>query len=71
MSTYSIEIDRSLCSGFGSCLKESPTVFALDGDGIATLLVAETADEGVLAAAGSCPMGAIAVFDLETGEEAA
>jgi ferredoxin len=71
MSTYSIEIDRSLCSGFGSCLKEAPAVFALDDDGIATLLVTETVGGAVLAAAGSCPMGAIAVFDLETGEEAA
>jgi ferredoxin len=71
MSTYLIEIDRSLCSGFGSCLKEAPGVFALDGDGIATLLVAETNDESVLNAAGSCPMGAIAVFERETGEQAA
>ena len=72
MNTHLIQIDRSLCSGFGSCLKEAPTIFALDGDGVATLLVAETDDdEAVLAAAASCPMGAIAVFDLETGEEAA
>jgi len=71
MSTYLVEIDRSLCSGFGSCLKEAPTVFTLDGDGVATLLVAETGNEAVLSAAGSCPMGAIAVYDLETGEEAA
>jgi ferredoxin len=71
MSTYLIQIDRSLCSGFGSCLKDAPTIFALDGDGLATLLVAETTDEAVLAAAASCPMGAIAVFDLETGQEAA
>jgi ferredoxin len=71
MNAYLIQIDRSLCSGFGSCLKEAPTIFALDGDGVATLLVTETADEDVLAAAGSCPMGAIAVFDAETGQEAA
>ena len=31
MSTYRIEIDRSLCSGFGSCVNEAPGVFALDG----------------------------------------
>ena len=31
MSTYLIEIDRSLCSGFGSCVKEAPGIFALDG----------------------------------------
>ncbi len=71
MTTYRIEIDRSLCSGFGSCVEEVPGVFALDGDGLATLLVAETDDEAVLDAAGSCPMGAIAVFEPATGEQAA
>ena len=68
MSTYRIEIDQSLCSGFGSCIAAAPGVFSLDGAGIATLLVAETDDEGVLDAAGSCPMGAIAVYDNATAE---
>ena len=71
MSTYRIEIDRSLCSGFGSCLKKAPEVFALDGRGVATLVLAETDDDGVLDAADSCPMGAIAVYELATGEEVA
>ena len=70
MTTYLIEIDRSLCSGFGSCLKEAPGVFALDG-GVATLLLAETDDEAALDAAGSCPMGAITVYERTTGEQAA
>ncbi len=71
MSTFHIEIDQSLCSGFGSCVSDVPAVFALDGVGLATLLVAETDDEAVLDAAGSCPMGAIAVYELETSEPAA
>lgn len=71
MSAYRIEIDRSLCSGFGSCVKEVPGVIALDAGGVATLLVAETDDEAVFDAAGSCPMGAIAVYELATGEQAA
>ena len=49
----------------------APEVFALDASGLATLLVAETDDEAVLDAAGSCPMGAIAVYELATGEQAA
>lgn len=65
MTTYRIEIDRSLCSGFGSCVKDAPAVFALDADGLATALVLETDDEAVLDAAGSCPMGAITVLELE------
>ena len=71
MSTYLIEIDRSLCSGFGSCVKEAPGIFSLDEEGVATLLLAATDDEAVLDAAGSCPMGAIAVFEQTTGEQAA
>jgi ferredoxin len=71
MSIYRIEIDRSLCSGFGSCVKDAPGVFALDGGSVATPLVAATEDEAVLDAAGSCPMGAIAVYETATGEAAA
>ena len=71
MSTYLIEIDRSLCSGFGSCVKEAPGVFALDGGGVAMLLLAATDDEAVLDAAAGCPMGAIAVFEEATGAQAA
>jgi len=61
MSTYRIEIDRSLCSGFGSCPRLAPDVVELDGAGLASLRVGETDDPAVLDAAGSCPMGAIAV----------
>lgn len=71
MSTYRIEIDRSLCSGFGSCIDASPRHFALDGSGIAAVLVTETGDDGVLDASGACPMGAIAVFDPASGDQLA
>ncbi len=71
MTTYSIEIDQSLCSGFGSCISGAPGVFALNASGVATLLVTETDDEAVLNAADSCPMGAIAVFELVTDEQSA
>jgi ferredoxin len=71
VSTYRIEIDRSLCSGFGSCVKEAPGVIELNAGGVAMPLVAETDDEAVLDAAGSCPMGAIIVYDLSSGEQAA
>ena len=71
MSTYHIEIDRSLCSGFRSCLKNALDVFALDGRGVARLVLAETGEDAVLDAAASCPMGAIAVAELAPGEEVA
>jgi ferredoxin len=71
MSTYRIVIDRSLCSGFGTCAEMAPHLFEVAGDGIAAGRVGETDDESVLDAAAQCPMGAIAVFDIASGEQAA
>jgi len=66
--SYRIIIDRTTCSGYGSCIEQSPALFALGADGIATA-PSETADrEAALAAARACPMGAIAVLD-EDGKE--
>ena len=71
MSTYKIVIDRSLCSGFGTCADMAPDVFEVAGDGIAAARVGESDDPAVLEAAAGCPMGAIAVYDLASGEQAA
>ena len=71
MSTYKIVIDRSLCSGFGTCADLAPDVFQGAGDGIAEARVGTSDDENVLEAAAQCPMGAIAVFNLASGEQAA
>ena len=67
---YRIEIDRSLCSGFGSCAELASRSFFLGPDGIAAVHEAETDDDAVLEAAVACPMGAIAVYD-ERGRQAA
>ena len=63
MSTFKIVIDRSLLrpSRFSANLNE----------GIADAVVAESDDPAVLDAAASCPMGAIAVYEAETLEQAA
>jgi ferredoxin len=71
MSTYRIEIDRTLCSGFGSCVELAPHLIQLDTSGVATLRIGETDDEIALEAAASCPMGAISVFETQTGRQAA
>ena len=68
---YRIVIDRSLCSGFGTCAELAPDQFEVGPDGIATTRVGESDDPNVLEAAAQCPMGAIAVYDLASGEEAA
>ncbi len=65
MSTYRITIDRSLCSGFGSCVELAPGIFKLDPGGTAAAVVAETDDPAVLDAADSCPMGAIQVEEVK------
>jgi ferredoxin len=67
---YRIQIDRSLCSGFGSCAELAPRSVRLEPDGLAEPIDPRTEDDDVLEAAASCPMGAIAVLD-ETGERAA
>lgn len=67
---HRIEIDSSLCSGFGSCIDVAPELFRLGEDGIAVALVDGTADPRAVEAADACPMGAIVVTDVE-GREAA
>ncbi|HYY77263.1 MAG TPA: ferredoxin [Gaiellaceae bacterium] len=71
MTTYRIVIDRSLCSGFGTCAELAPELFEVGPDGVAATRVGTTDDPGVLDAAASCPMAAISVFDLARGEQAA
>jgi ferredoxin len=58
-----IRIDRELCIGAQNCVRRAPTVFAIDDEGLACLLVgdAEPALAEVLEAAHDCPTGAIAV----------
>jgi ferredoxin len=58
---YRIQIDRSLCSGFGFCAELAPDVVALGPDGLAELRTGLTDDPAVLDAAESCPMAAITV----------
>jgi ferredoxin len=67
-----IEIDKSLCSGFGSCIELAPEAFVLGDTGHAeTLPGADRGLKGVIDAVRSCPMGALAVIDDETGEQLA
>ncbi len=67
---HRIEIDSSLCSGFGSCVDVAPELFRLGDDGIAVALVEGTNDARAFEAARACPMGAIVVTDVE-GRQAA
>jgi ferredoxin len=71
MALYKVEIDRSLCSGYGICADLAPSVIELDDRAEATLRAAETDDDAVLAAATQCPMGAIRVVYAESDRQAA
>ena len=71
MSTYKIVIDRSLCSGFGACAELAPDIFSVEADGLAAARIGASDDPSVVEAALGCPMGAIAVYDLASGEQAA
>ena len=61
MTVYRIEIDRSLCSGFGACVEEAADAFRLE-NGVA-VAVATSTDPRVQDAAAACPMGAIVVVE--------
>lgn len=62
---YRIEIDRSLCSAYGTCIDLAPDLFELSDDLIAVARVAETDDDAVVEAASACPMGAIRLVQLQ------
>ena len=65
MTTYRLEIDRSQCSGFGTCERLAPHLVLLDPDGLAAPRVAETDDPVVAELALGCPMGAITASRVE------
>lgn len=60
---YRIEIDRSLCSGYGSCIDAAPELFELGPDGVAVARIDVTEAPDVLDAARACPMAAIGVHE--------
>jgi ferredoxin len=62
---YRIEIDRSLCSGFGACTELAPTTFEVGPDGLAMIRTGRTDDPAALRAAEACPMAAITVVNEE------
>ena len=58
-----ILIDRTLCVGFGDCVKESPEAFALDGENVAVFVAPDSVTrEHLLRACASCPVDALTVW---------
>ncbi len=60
-----VEIDRTLCVGFGDCVQEAPEVFELDEEDIAVFASGSTSPdrERLIRACAECPVDAITVPD--------
>ncbi|WP_327297936.1 MULTISPECIES: ferredoxin [unclassified Streptomyces] len=66
---WRVEVDRSVCIGSGMCVNHAPDGFALDSARQSRPRSPETdANEKVLAAAEGCPVEAIMITLLESGE---
>jgi ferredoxin len=70
MSNVKIVIDESLCTSNGACVYAAPDVFSLNENRIAVSKNDVVPDhDDVRAAAESCPVAAITLFDPISGEE--
>jgi len=64
-----VRIDRTLCVGFGDCVKEAPEGFKLDEEGVAVFVAPDAvARDRLLHACDACPVDAISVWD-EDGKQ--
>lgn len=70
MAKYKIEIDRDLCIGDGACCGEAPNSLEMDDENIAVVKDAGAhTPEEILQAAQVCPVDAIKLTDIATGEQ--
>jgi len=58
---YRVEIERTLCIGYGLCATTAPRSLRLDPEDIAEAVAEVVDDDDVVQAALVCPMGAIVV----------
>ncbi|MFF9347387.1 ferredoxin [Streptomyces sp. NPDC014734] len=66
---WTVEVDRGVCIGSGMCVNHAPDGFALDTARQSRPRSPETgADERVLAAAEGCPVEAIMITLVGSGE---
>jgi ferredoxin len=67
---FAVHVDRNLCVGNAMCRAVAPDAFTPDeqGQSVAADPFPEPLETALEAAAG-CPVGAIRVEDLDTGEE--
>ncbi|MEA2267027.1 MAG: ferredoxin, partial [Solirubrobacteraceae bacterium] len=59
-----IDVDRTLCFGFGDCVDTAPAVFALDDEDVAYVIDPDAADvDLIVEASQNCPVDAIIICD--------
>jgi ferredoxin len=64
-----VEVDRTLCFGFGDCVDTAPSVFALDEESKAIVIDPDAASvDMIVEASQNCPVDAIIVTD-ESGAQ--
>lgn len=58
-----IRIDRTLCVGFGDCVKASPEAFALDEENVVVFAAPDSVTrEDLLRSCASCPVDALTAW---------
>ncbi len=68
-SKYKISVNTFKCVGSSMCVQTGPAIFGLDKNRQAKVMDENTEDlKNLLAAAESCPTGAITVVEIETGK---
>lgn len=69
-SSMRIEIIRKRCTAVGTCMDEASRTFDMDDDAVAFVVNPNgNSDEEIMAAAKSCPVDAILLFDKASGEK--
>lgn len=69
-SKYRVEINRDICIGAASCVAIAGNSFKLDDKNKVLIVESEwDNDDLILAAAQSCPVFAIKIFDKESGKQ--
>ena len=67
---YAITVDKFKCVGSTQCMQTAPHIFGLDKNKQSKVMDPNTEDKTkLLAAAESCPVGAISVIEIETGKQ--
>ena len=70
MPSYEAKVDPATCTGAQMCVSIAPDAYSYDPvEGVSTAVGSPSDDPSVLEAAEMCPVEAIAVRDLDSGEQ--